>query len=301
MKKGFWLLVVLALTLVALPAAAHEPSEGRVGRAEVRFLQGMIDHHQMALDMANDCLGKASTDEVRAICEAVIAAQTPEIEQMVAWLADWYNIAYTPMSMLGQHDAGSAGDHSEHEGAAAGSTGESGGMMGGMGMMGDMDMMGMMGDMRAMMAEMRDMMGEMHGMMGMMMQPGMGEGQQSGMGMMGGMGNMAQATPAPGGHDQHSGGTDHSQHDGDGHEGMFTDPAMTMGMMAGFNRLTGLDYDIAWLESMIDHHDDAIHMTTRILQQAEHDELIALAENIVSAQTAENEQMEVLIATLSGG
>jgi hypothetical protein len=51
--------MVLLLTLVGVGlTVADGPVEGRPGRAEVRFLEGMIDHHQMALDMANDCLMK---------------------------------------------------------------------------------------------------------------------------------------------------------------------------------------------------------------------------------------------------
>lgn len=47
------------------------------------------------------------------------------------------------------------------------------------------------------------------------------------------------------------------------------------------------------------HHDDDIHMTQRILEQSEHAELVELAQAIINAQTAENAQMEALIATLS--
>ncbi|MCL4255893.1 MAG: DUF305 domain-containing protein, partial [Anaerolineae bacterium] len=79
----------------------------------------------------------------------------------------------------------------------------------------------------------------------------------------------------------------------------YTDPPMMMGMMAGLSRLEGVDYEIAWLESMIDHHDDALHMAERILLRAEHTDLITLAEAIISAQTAEIEYMEALILELS--
>ena len=145
---------------------------------------------------------------MRAICEAVIAAQTPEIEQMQAWLMEWYNIAYTPMPMAS---------------------------------------------------------------MGMMDMP-------------------AQA-PAQGGHGEHgSHGSSANQ--------PFTDPPMMMGMMAGFNRYTGLDYDIAWLESMIDHHDDALHMAERILGRVVQAELGTLAQAIINDQSAEIELMETLISTL---
>ena len=78
------------------------------------------------------------------------------------------------------------------------------------------------------------------------------------------------------------------------------DPPMMMGMMAGLDRLEGLDYEIAWLESMIDHHDDALHMSERVLERAEHEELRTLAENIIAAQSAEIATMEAMIAELMG-
>lgn len=174
---------------------ADAPIEGRAGRAEVRFMQGMINHHQMALDMANDCLSKANDETILAICQNIIELQSEEIASLQSWLLAWYNIAYSPISMLDtSHDTG----HDGHN----------------------------MGD-----------------------QP-------------------------------------------------FTDPPMTMGMMAGLNRLEGTAYEIAWLEAMIDHHDDAIHMAERISRFNIHPELQTLAEAIISAQTQEIDSMEVLIATL---
>jgi len=89
------------------------------------------------------------------------------------------------------------------------------------------------------------------------------------------------------------------QHGGTTASGMMTDMPMMMGMMAGLDRLEGIDYDLAWLEAMIDHHDDALHMSERILEVAEHDALRSLAEQIIAAQTAEIESMEALIAELS--
>jgi uncharacterized protein (DUF305 family) len=89
-------------------------------------------------------------------------------------------------------------------------------------------------------------------------------------------------------------GMDHSAHGG-----AVSDPTMMMGMMAGLNALTGVDYEIAWLEAMIDHHDDAIHMSERVLQRTGHEPLRTLAEAIITAQSAEIEAMELLIAELS--
>lgn len=86
-------------------------------------------------------------------------------------------------------------------------------------------------------------------------------------------------------------------------EGVFTDPPMMMGMMAGLNRLEGTEYDIAWMEAMIDHHDDAIRMAERLLERVPegegHAELRSLAEQIIADQTAEIEALESLISQVS--
>ncbi len=209
LTRAFALLVAaLAVLLPISLVAADGVVEGRAGRAEVRFLQGMIDHHQMALDMAQHCLERASTPAVLTLCQDVIDAQSAEISLMQGWLLEWYGITYTPMSMT--------------------------------------EMLEMMDDMAA----------------------------------IGSMG--------------------HGMHGGHGAAQEIKDPPMMMGMMAGLNRLEGHAYEVAWLEAMIDHHDDALHMSRRILRYAEHNDLRALAEDIISAQTAEIELMEQLIVEIGG-
>jgi uncharacterized protein (DUF305 family) len=90
---------------------------------------------------------------------------------------------------------------------------------------------------------------------------------------------------------------------GMGHGAHTTNPAtdmpLMMGMMAGFDRLQALDYDLAWLEAMIDHHDDAVHMSQRILRYAEHEELRALALQIIGDQSAEIKLMDTMLADLN--
>lgn len=196
--------IILLVSLTASSVYADALVTGRAGRAEVRFMEGMVDHHQMALDMAEDCLMKATTDTVRTLCQNVIDAQTLEIKLMRGWLLEWYGIDYTPMAMS-----------------------------------------------------------ELMGLMGL--------GVDSGMDM---------------GHGDHT-------------TNPATDMPLMMGMMSGFDRVEGLDYDSAWLEAMIDHHDDAVHMSERVLRYAEHEDLRALAQQIIDDQTAEIESMEALLVEIA--
>lgn len=68
-------------------------------------MTGMIDHHQMAIEMSEICLTKAVHEELRQLCESIIAAQSREIQQMQNWLQNWYSISYSPqMSNRAQKD-----------------------------------------------------------------------------------------------------------------------------------------------------------------------------------------------------
>ncbi len=54
---------------------------------DVLFVQGMLPHHQGAVDMAKTELKYGKDPEIRKLAEGIIKAQDAEIAQMKAWLA----------------------------------------------------------------------------------------------------------------------------------------------------------------------------------------------------------------------
>lgn len=95
------LLATGALTGVAVaaapPAQASAPAASdQAARFEVDFLTGMIDHHHMAVMMAEMCVEKAVHDQLAATCESIVATQSAEIATMQQWLEDWYGISHEP-------------------------------------------------------------------------------------------------------------------------------------------------------------------------------------------------------------
>jgi uncharacterized protein (DUF305 family) len=58
-------------------------------------------------------------------------------------------------------------------------------------------------------------------------------------------------------------------------------------MTASLQGKTGDDFDRAFISEMITHHEGAVDMAELALQNAGHSEIKQLAQNIISAQTAE--------------
>jgi uncharacterized protein (DUF305 family) len=54
------------------------------------FLSEMIMHHEGAVDMAESALQDAKHQEIKNMAQAIISAQTTEINQMKAWQKSWY-------------------------------------------------------------------------------------------------------------------------------------------------------------------------------------------------------------------
>lgn len=55
------------------------------------FIQGMIQHHEGAIEMANLALKNAQRQEIKDLAQEIMLAQTKEIKQMKQWQMDWFN------------------------------------------------------------------------------------------------------------------------------------------------------------------------------------------------------------------
>jgi uncharacterized protein (DUF305 family) len=95
--------VLGSLLAVATPARASAAApDTATAKFEIDFMKDMIDHHAMAVMMAEMCLEKAVHEELRALCEEIIATQSQEIATMQAWLQDWYSVSYAPEMTNGE-------------------------------------------------------------------------------------------------------------------------------------------------------------------------------------------------------
>ncbi len=66
-----------------------------VVKSEREFLEGMIPHHQEAVDTAKEVIARGgSTPEIKKLAEAIVVAQEKEIAMMKGWYQSWYGEEY---------------------------------------------------------------------------------------------------------------------------------------------------------------------------------------------------------------
>jgi uncharacterized protein (DUF305 family) len=113
-KKIVLLLTVISLSFFIQPASAssHASTLKNLGMNEIMFAQGMIPHHQQAIDMSNMALKNGASAEVKKLAKGIISAQRKEISQLKYWLTA------TKSSMTMDHDMGMNGMLSKSDLAA---------------------------------------------------------------------------------------------------------------------------------------------------------------------------------------
>ena len=87
-----YLLATLMATLLVLGVTAARTQAQATASTDpdLRFLDGMIAHHQGAIDEARAIEPKARRPEVRQLAAEIIKAQEAEIRQMREWRRAWF-------------------------------------------------------------------------------------------------------------------------------------------------------------------------------------------------------------------
>ncbi|MEU9236059.1 DUF305 domain-containing protein [Streptomyces subrutilus] len=71
-------------------ASASAPAQqGEHNAADVTFAQGMVPHHQQAIEMADLAATRAESAEVKKLANEIKKAQDPEIKTLSGWLRSW--------------------------------------------------------------------------------------------------------------------------------------------------------------------------------------------------------------------
>ncbi|MDF3142518.1 MULTISPECIES: DUF305 domain-containing protein [unclassified Streptomyces] len=104
----------------ASAGATADAAAGAHNDQDVSFAQGMIPHHQQAVQMADMAAGRASSAAVKDLASRIQKAQDPEIRTMSGWLKAWGEDV--PSAMPGM-------DHSGGHSGGSGGSGDMAGMM----------------------------------------------------------------------------------------------------------------------------------------------------------------------------
>lgn len=70
------------------PGMAHPSQEAAT--FDQMFIDGMVVHHQGAVDMAKLARERAAHSEIKVMAESVIGSQEEEIATMKGWRAEWF-------------------------------------------------------------------------------------------------------------------------------------------------------------------------------------------------------------------
>jgi len=107
---GLIAIAAIVWAIVAMTSNQHDSgamhggamqSESAMAMDDQAFIEMMVPHHQMAVDMAKVELARGTDPQTKALATKVIAEQSKEIAQMKAWYKAWYGTDVPDMPMSG--------------------------------------------------------------------------------------------------------------------------------------------------------------------------------------------------------
>ena len=97
-------------------AAAPPAGDAAFNDADVAFAQGMIPHHEQAIEMAQLAENRAADPRVSDLAARIEAAQAPELDTLTGWLSEW--------GVDGAGEDGGHGSGMAHDAASMGTMSE---------------------------------------------------------------------------------------------------------------------------------------------------------------------------------
>ena len=91
---------------VTVPASAASAPADTHNQADVNFTQGMIPHHQQAVEVAEMVLQRGADPGVNELAQRIQDAQDPEIVTMTGWLQAWGEPPTSGMGGMDDSDMG---------------------------------------------------------------------------------------------------------------------------------------------------------------------------------------------------
>ena len=85
------LAVICALVIAGCSSGSTIDQDASWNKADQKFVQEMIPHHEQALELADMALDPTlmASEQVKALASQIKAAQDPEIDVMTQWLTEW--------------------------------------------------------------------------------------------------------------------------------------------------------------------------------------------------------------------
>lgn len=100
LTRAFTAFATVFILATTLQSAEPAPTQAE-RQFEVQFMTDMIDHHAMAVMMADQCLERAVHPELRELCHRMRETQMEEIVQLQVWLEEWYGVSHDPQMKKG--------------------------------------------------------------------------------------------------------------------------------------------------------------------------------------------------------